>query len=137
MVQFNDVHKDEREPRITANYQPTVIDWYNDNGEWGEVDIKDIKTSDLWALRNQIERYLRKQLMVIDAELNNWTTIYCAVCGEEDLAHRGYPFVTWGIRGGHILCPRHLRAFDLKGTPEGKLLDQAKKEQREIAELFG
>lgn len=100
MVQFNDVHKDEREPRITANYQPTIIDWYNDNGEWGEVDIKDIKTSDLWALRNQIERYLRKQLMVIDAELNNWTTIYCAVCGEEDLAHRGYPFVTWGIRGG-------------------------------------
>ena len=134
MVEFTDEHK---EPRITANYQSTIIQWYDKDGKFTDVDIKDISTDDLWALRNSIHRFMCEQLAVIDAELNNWTEIHCAVCGQDDLAHRGYPFVTWGIRAGYILCPRHLMAYDLKGTPEGELLERAKQERREIAEIFG
>lgn len=135
MVEFKSEHKGE--VRIPNHSSNTVIDWYTAKGEWGEVDIKDVPTGDLWDLRNTVERFMREQLKVIDDELNSWASIYCSVCGEEDVAHRGYPFVTWGLRGGFLLCPRHLRAFDLQGTPEGELLEAAKKEQREIAELFG
>jgi hypothetical protein len=135
MVEIKAEHKANNARIATTN--STIVDWYTPEGEWGEVDIKDIETSDLWILRKTIEDFMRSQLSVIDEELNNWSTIYCSVCGQEDLAHRGYPFITWGVRGGYTLCPRHLRAFDLKGTPEGDLLDAAKKEQREIAELFG
>ena len=135
MVEFTNEHKEDI--RITSNYQDTTIQWYRDDESFGDVDIRDIETGELWALRNSVQRFMQEQLATIDAELNNWTTIYCSVCGQDDLAHRGFPFITWGIRAGYILCPRHVRAFDLKGTPEGDQLDALKAEQREIAELFG
>lgn len=142
MVEITQAHKESRrsadiEPRITSNYQDTEIDWFDKKGKWGKVDVKNIETSDLWVLRREIEGYLRRQLATIDAELNNWTTIYCAVCGAEDLAHRGYPFVTWGIRGGYILCPAHLMRFDRIGTPEDELIKEARKQEKELKELFG
>jgi hypothetical protein len=137
MVEFQTTHKEEREPRITSNYKSTKIDWYDEEGEWGVVDIRDLDTQELWTLRNTIKKFFDEQLKVIDDELNNWTPIHCAVCGKEDLAHRGYPFVTWGIRSEHILCPKHVAAFDREGTPDGEQLKQLKQEQREIKELFG
>ena len=135
MVEITAEHRANNSRVATPNGK--IIDFYNEKGEWGEVCIEDIETNDLWTLRKAVEDFFRAQLSVIDDELNNWTSIFCSVCGEEDLAHRGHPFVTWGIRGGFTLCPRHLRAFDLQGTPEGDLLEAAKKEQREITELFG
>lgn len=138
MVEFQSGHKEELR---AISGKSTKVDWYNKDGKPVPIDISQLETNALWELRNSIRDFCAHQLDVIDQELNNWTSIYCSVCGEEDLAYRGQPFITWGVRGGYILCPRHTRAFDLKGTPEGERLEAEKKrireEQKEIAELFG
>ena len=136
MVDFSDSHKDEAANQFQPHTEP-VIDWYNDDGGLGKIDLRQLEVGELWDLRNSISRFCDRQLAIIDEELNDWRPIYCAVCGEEDLAYRGQPFITWGLRGGHVLCPRHLRAYDRIGTPEAEILKQARQEAQEIKELFG
>jgi hypothetical protein len=94
-----------------------------------------MEASDLWALRSQIERQTAEDIAAIDAELDRWEPIACAVCGIEDLAYRGEPFITWGNRGGYMLCPNHLVKFDRKGTPEEEKFNQFAKDQQ-IKEIF-
>lgn len=117
MVKFNERHKEEK-PKLSI-----------------EGDLRKMADADLWALRHEIEAQAREDLAAIDEELNRWEPIFCRVCGEEDLAYRGEPFVTWGKRGDYILCPRHLMKFDRKGTPEEEKFNRFTKQQQ-IKEIF-
>ena len=135
MVEFNQNHK--YEVKATSGHTGKMIDWYNENGEWAEIDVSKIDTPELWQLRHTLKKYLDTQLQVIDSELDNWTEISCNICGQEDLAYRGQPFITWGIRAGYFLCPRHVAAYDRIGTPEGEILKEIKREKAEIKEIFG
>ena len=127
MVEFNADHKIHFPSKNCA-----VLHW---NGK--DINVQKLTDNELFTLKATVRNQYLEQMGVIDDEINNWQTIHCAVCGEEDLAFRGRPFVTWGLRGGYPLCPRHTRAFDRFGTPEAKILADAKKEDAEIAELFG
>jgi len=135
MVEFDKSHK--HEVRATSGSSGKMIDWYNDKGEWAEMDVSKIDTPDLWQLRHTVKRYLDAQLQVIDSELDNWTTISCNICQRDDLAYRGQPFITWGIRAGFFLCPQHLAAYDRMGTPEGEILKEIKREKAELKAIFG
>ena len=139
MVEFNNSHKASSKHELIAGGKSgnTIVDFYNEKGEWGEIDVSKLSTNDLWALRRQMKDYFDTQIKVIDDELDNWSDISCHICGQQDLAYRGQPFITWGFRAGYIMCPRHVRAFDLKGTPEGELIEQARKERKELEEIFG
>jgi hypothetical protein len=132
MVSFTDDHK-----VTVATTNRTTFEWFDADGRIKEINVTKLTDTELFALRNSIKTWYLDQMGVIDDEINNWHTIYCSVCGAEDLAFRGRPFVTWGLRGGYTLCPRHTRAFDRYGTPEAKLLAEAKAEDAEIKELFG
>lgn len=127
MVQINDDHK----IRIPSNNRAT-LEWQGET-----IDVRSLSDSELFTLKNTIKHWYNDQMGVIDDEINNWQPIYCSVCGEEDLAFRGKPFVTWGLRGGHPLCPRHTRAFDRFGTPEARRKQIEAEEEAEIKELFG
>jgi hypothetical protein len=127
MVQISAEHK----IHIPSKNQ-TMLEWQGKT-----INVQELTDTELFALRVQVKNTYTEQMGVIDDEINNWQPIYCAVCGAEDLAFRGRPFVTWGLRGGYPLCPRHTRAFDRYGTPEAKLLAEAKAEDAEIKELFG
>jgi hypothetical protein len=129
MVSFNDNHK------ITIPSKNKV--YFERITEVEEVDITKLSDNELFTLRASLERWYKEQMYVINQEIERWEPIYCSVCGQEDLAFRGRPFVTWGMRGGYPLCPRHTMRFDLMGTPEGEQLRKAKEEEREIKELFG
>lgn len=132
MVNFNDDHK------ITIpSGNKTTLEWFNGVGELDKVNVTELSDNELFLLRKHIQEWADEQLKVIDDEINNWQTIYCQICGEEDLAFRGRPFITWGMRAGYPLCPRHTRAYDRMGTPEAELIKQARKEAKEIKELFG
>lgn len=117
MVKFNHKHKEEK-PKLSI-----------------EGDLSQMETSDLYALRNQIQRQAAEDISAIDAELDRWEDIECAVCGAQDLAYRGEPFITWGKRGEYLLCPNHLAKFDRKGTPEEAKFNRFTKQQQ-IKEIF-
>lgn len=129
MIQIKDDHK------ITIPSKNKV--YFERITEVEEVDITSLSDDELFTLRTRLESWYKEQMYVINKEIERWEPIYCSVCGEEDLAFRGKPFVTWGLRGGYPLCPRHTRAYDRFGTPEAKLLAEARKEAAEIKELFG
>lgn len=133
MVEFSIDHK----LMASSGKHGVMIDWFDDNGNPKQIDITTIDTDKLWEMRHRMVRYHREQLDAIDKELESWSTVNCAVCDMEQVAYRGYPFITWGLRDGYILCPKHLRAYDLKGTPEGEKQDQEREEARQIQELFG
>lgn len=136
MVEINSNHKRERLEAVSG-HNHRMVDWFDDEGKPTQVDVTKIDTDELWKLRDQMESYHKEQQKVIMDELNSWTEVHCAVCGMEQVAYRGYPFITWGFRAGYILCPQHLRAYDMLGTPDGERLKQAKAEEAEIKELFG
>jgi hypothetical protein len=132
MVQINDDHKIQ-----IASKNKTHFEWLDENGNMRDINVTTLTDDELFILRNQMKAWFNEQMGVIDDEINRWEPVYCAVCGQEDLAFRGKPFVTWGMRGGYPLCPRHTMRFDLMGTPAGEQLRKAKEEEREIKELFG
>ena len=132
MVQINDDHKIQ-----IASKNKTTFEWIDENGYVKDINVTQLSDQELFALRVTMKNWYNEQMAVIDDEINRWEPVYCAVCGQEDLAFRGRPFVTWGMRGGYPLCPRHTRAFDRFGTPEAELLRKAREEDREIKELFG
>lgn len=132
MVQFKDDHKIQ-----IASKNKTTFEWLDEKGNMKTLNVTELTDDELFILRNQMNHWFQEQIHVIDEEANRWENIYCSVCGQEDLAFRGRPFVTWGLRGGYPLCPRHTRAFDRIGTPEAEILKQAREEEREIKELFG
>lgn len=132
MVNFNDDHK------ITIpSKNRTTFEWLDENGNMKQLNVTTLTDDELFSLRVQMNHWFNEQMSVIDDEINRWEPVFCAVCGQEDLAFRGKPFITWGLRGGYPLCPRHTMRFDLMGTPEGEQLRKAKEEEREIKELFG
>lgn len=139
MVEFNNGHKVPSQHELIAGGKSgnTIVDFYDEKGEWGEIDVSLIPTNELWALRRTMKNYFDEQIKIIDEELDNWSEISCHICGQQDLAYRGQPFITWGMRGGYVLCPRHVLAFDLVGTPEGEIIKKAKRERKEIEEIFG
>lgn len=128
MVQISDDHKIQIPSKNKVYFERIT--------EVEDVDITKLSDDELFTMRISLERWYKEQMHTINAEIERWEPIYCAVCGAEDLAFRGKPFVTWAIRGGYILCPRHTMRFDIMGTPEGELLRLAKEEEREIKELF-
>lgn len=134
MIQFKDSHK---EIRISSSVNKDTVEWFNEDGELEKINVQALSDDALFSLKSRVSTWYQEQMSVIDGELNNWQPIYCSVCGEEDLSYRGRPFVTWGLRGGYVLCPRHTRAYDRFGTPEAKLLAEARAEEAEIKELFG
>lgn len=132
MVTFKDDHKIK-----IASKNKTNFEWLDEEGNLKQINVTTLEDNELFILRNQMNQWYNEQIGVIDEEINRWETIHCVVCGEEDLAFRGRPFITWGLRAGYPLCPRHTRAFDRIGTPEAELLERARKEDEEIKELFG
>jgi len=135
MVEFNQDHKGEM--KATSGHKNKIIDFYNEAGDWAEIDVSKIDTPNLWELRHTVKKYLDAQLQVIDSELDNWTTIKCTVCERDDLAYRGQPFISWGIRAGFFLCPKHLAAYDRMGTPEGEIVKKMKEESADLKAIFG
>lgn len=82
----------------------------------GDIDVTKLSTEELYDLR----RFFMEQIQIVDEELDRWEPVYCTICDEEDLGYRGVPFITWGIRAEHILCPRHLWKFDnFEATHDG------------------
>jgi hypothetical protein len=132
MVNFNEDHKITIPTKNRSHFE-----WIGEDGRVKDINVTTLTDTELFALRNTMKSWFLDQMGVIEDEINRWEPVYCAVCGEEDLAFRGRPFITWGLRGGYPLCPRHTRAYDNYGTPEAKLLAQAKEEDKEIKELFG
>lgn len=120
MIEFQAKHK-------------STVEWFDQYGHLEQRDVRDLSDNELFELRAKITRWCNDQLAIIDAEINNWSPIYCAVCGEEDLAFRGRPFITWQLRAGKILCPRHVMAYDRLDEPKWK----QRKEEAEIKALFG
>lgn len=132
MIQFKDDHK------VTiASPNRTHFEWFDDDGRIKDIDVTKLTDNELFTLKTTIKDWYYQQMGVIDDEINNWHPVYCAVCGEEDLAFRGRPFVTWGLRGGYILCPRHVRAFDNFKKPKAERHRLEDIEDAEIRELFG
>jgi hypothetical protein len=132
MVQINDDHKIQ-----IASKNKVMFQWLDAKGNMKDINVTELTDDELFILRNQMKAWFNEQMGVIDDEVNRWEPVFCSVCGQEDLAFRGRPFVTWGLRGGYPLCPRHTRAFDRIGTPEAELLRKAREEDKEIKELFG
>lgn len=135
MVNFSPGHKHELKAGSTVGSR--YVDWFDEDGNPAEMDISKMDTDDLWQLKRHIESYYQEQVKAIEDELDNWTEVFCAVCGMSQIAYRGYPFVTWGFRSGWVLCPQHLRAYDLLGTPDGERLKMEREEEEKIQELFG
>lgn len=97
-----------------------------------EVDVSKLTDHELFLMRNELDHWYQEQRAIIQDEIERWEPIYCAVCGQEDLAFRGRPFITWGLRGGRTLCPKHLWLFDHMGDHK-----RTKQEEAEIKEIFG
>lgn len=127
MVNINASHKGKNQ---------TSLEWFDNMGQIEKLNVTTLSDTDLFVLRNRIREWSCVQLAVVDDEISRWEPIFCSVCGKEDLAFRGKPFITWGMRGGYTLCPQHTLAFDRVGTPEAELIKQTKAEDREIKELF-
>lgn len=132
MIKFKEDHKIAFPSKNATRYE-----WFDKDGKVTQLDVQKLSDHELFALRASMNEWYHTQIGVIDDEINNWHPVYCAVCGEEDLAFRGRPFVTWGLRGGHILCPRHVRAFDNFKKPKAERHRLEDIEDAEIAELFG